>query len=264
MTPLLVTVFTASLVGSLHCAGMCGGFVALYSASPSCAGAGRGAGARAHLAYNGGRLLTYVLVGLIAGLLGGALDAAASLAGLQRGAAIAAGVVMLAWGGVALARALGAPLGALGGRLPGVGALNASVGRAFAAAARRPAGQQAFLLGFFTPLLPCGWLYLFAVTAAGAGSAWAGAAVMLAFWAGTVPALLGLGLGLRTALGGRLRRHVPALGAVALLVVGGLTLAQRGRNLEAAHTAVLPAEAAAERVEATDPHQLPCCSDDAP
>ena len=49
---------------------------------------------------------------------------------------------------------------------------------------------------------------LASVTAAGAGSAAGGVAVMLAFWAGTVPALLGLGLGLGTALGGRLRRHV--------------------------------------------------------
>ena len=256
MTPLLLTVFSASLVGSLHCVGMCGGFVALYSTRTGCSGSsGRGGGM--HAAYHGGRLLTYALVGLLAGLVGGAFDLVSGWAGLQRGAAIGAGLVMLAWGSLGLARALGAPLPR---RLPGAGRIQALVNAAFAAAARRPASQQAFLIGFCTPLLPCGWLYLFAVTAAGAGSAAGGVAVMLAFWAGTVPALLGLGLGLGTALGGRLRRHVPVLGALALLAVGGLTLAQRGRVLSPPTARVVnDQDAATTRLEATDAHDLPCC-----
>ena len=43
--------------------------------------------------------------------------------------------------------------------------------------------------------------------------------VMMAFWAGTVPLLLGVGIGIQS-LGARLRRHVPVLSALALLAVG--------------------------------------------
>lgn len=49
---------------------------------------------------------------------------------------------------------------------------------------------RAFALGALTPLLPCGLLYGMALTAAAAGTAQGGAAVMLAFALGSMPALL--------------------------------------------------------------------------
>ena len=59
MTPLVLAVLAASLLGSPHCAAMCGGFVCFY------AGAGRAHRAgRRHVAYNAGRLVSYVLLGL--------------------------------------------------------------------------------------------------------------------------------------------------------------------------------------------------------
>ena len=84
MTPLLATVFAASLVGSMHCIGMCGPFVAFYSGADGSAGARR---LLSHAAYSGGRLLTYVIFGLAAGAIGAVLDVAGSLAGGQRIAA---------------------------------------------------------------------------------------------------------------------------------------------------------------------------------
>ena len=41
MTTLLLTVFVASVVGSLHCIGMCGPFVVFYSGSDGSGGARR-------------------------------------------------------------------------------------------------------------------------------------------------------------------------------------------------------------------------------
>ena len=70
------------------------------------------------------------------------------------------------------------------------------------------------------------------VAAAGTGGALRGASVLLAFWLGTVPALLGLGIGLR-ALAGRVRDHLPWLRAATLVGVGLFTLAGRA-------TVVLP------------------------
>ncbi|MFN3455092.1 MAG: sulfite exporter TauE/SafE family protein [Pseudobdellovibrio sp.] len=49
--------------------------------------------------------------------------------------------------------------------------------------------ENAFLLGFLSLLLPCGWLYTFIVSALASQSAWAGALVMFVFWLSTLPAL---------------------------------------------------------------------------
>ena len=60
---LLLAVLGASLLGSVHCAAMCGGFVCLYSGT----GASRHKGAAPHAAYNAGRLVSYLLLGALAG-----------------------------------------------------------------------------------------------------------------------------------------------------------------------------------------------------
>ena len=53
---------------------------------------------------------------------------------------------------------------------------------------------QAFPLGLLWGWLPCGLVYSALVTALTSGSAWCGAALMLAFGAGTLPTLLLAGL----------------------------------------------------------------------
>jgi hypothetical protein len=87
---------------------------------------------------------------------------------------------------------------------------------------RRPVVRAA-LLGAVAPLLPCGWLYAFVASAASTGSASNGALVMAAFWAGTVPALAAVTLGLHRALGPA-RRFLPFATALALVAVGSLTV----------------------------------------
>jgi sulfite exporter TauE/SafE len=117
-------------------------------------------------------------------------------------------------------------------------------------------------MGLLTAILPCGWLYAFVVTAAGTGGALAGAFVMTAFWLGTLPVMVGLGVGLQ-ALAGPLRRHLPAVSAVAIVVVGLLSVT--GRIGATAHAAPMPVasdvDEAKERVRALDPDEQ-CCHDD--
>ena len=61
MTALVVAVFLASALGSLHCVGMCGAFLAIaFTDVPS---AGRW---RLSVAYHGGRLVTYTALGVAA------------------------------------------------------------------------------------------------------------------------------------------------------------------------------------------------------
>jgi len=107
---LFAGVLVASLVGSIHCAAMCGGFVCAY-AGP---GARRGlSNLPAHLAYNGGRLVSYVTLGLVAGAIGARVDDLGRLAGMGRGAAVLAGILMVVW-------ALGMIGATLGVRVSGV------------------------------------------------------------------------------------------------------------------------------------------------
>ena len=64
----LLLIFTASLMGSVHCAAMCGGFT-LSLARPGQAGSSL---ARMTV-YHAGKLFTYVFIGLAAGLAGAAM-----------------------------------------------------------------------------------------------------------------------------------------------------------------------------------------------
>jgi len=202
-------VFVASLLGSVHCIGMCGGFVGFYSAgTPS---------RWPHLAYNGGRLLTYVALGAI----GGSLGAAVNLAGGGPWAAWIAGGLIIAWGLVLLARA-----GGLAWAQSTPDWLNRILSKILTPLMRRPPVVRGFVLGAASTLLPCGWLYGFAVTAAGTGSVAWGAAVMFAFWLGTVPAMLGAGLGFQL-VGRRLAPRLGVILPLLLVVVGLTTIVQR-------------------------------------
>ncbi len=85
---------------------------------------------------------------------------------------------------------------------------------------------RAVTLGLTSALLPCGWLWAFVATAAATGSSFAGAVLMSAFWAGTLPVLIGVGFGVDR-LVGKLRRHVPVASAVALVAAGLFTIFHR-------------------------------------
>lgn len=189
-------VFVASVIGSLHCLGMCGGFVAISNGG--------------HLAYHGTRLVAYALLGALLGSIGAAIGPTA---------AWIAGGFMIAWGLVAFARLLGARI-----RLPEHG-LAARLTRGIS---RRPPMLRAAILGLVSGLLPCGWLWAFVILAGGTGSPLHGALVMASFWAGTVPALLALGLGLRH-LAARFRRAIPWVSAAAVLLIGVFTIAHRAQ-----------------------------------
>lgn len=221
MTALALTVLGASLVGSLHCAGMCGGFVAFY------AGAGGRRQGLGHAAYNLGRLAAYASLGALAGTLGAALDLAAAPTGIERGAAVLAGALIALWGTWTLLEMAGVR----GARLEPPAALRGAVARGVAAVAAQPPVTRALVIGLLTGLLPCGWLYAFIVTAAGTGDPLRGAGLMAVFWLGTLPVMAGLGVAVQ-AMAGRMRRWVPAACAVAMIVVGLLAVAGRARAPE--------------------------------
>lgn len=215
---LLLPIVGASVLGSVHCAAMCGPFAAMVS-QPA---ASTGAKGRLQLAYQAGRLLSYLALGAAAGTAGKALDLAGAAAGLGRVAGIAAGVLLVVWG-------LGAMLETQGLRwLPARRAMPSFVVRFLAALRARPSRGRAAALGLATALLPCGWLYAFVLTAAGTARPTEGALVMFALWLGNAPMLLGVGFFFGSLLS-RIRRHVPILSAALIFCVGLGTIFTRTR-----------------------------------
>lgn len=268
MLPLIVAIFVASLLGSAHCVGMCGAFVA-FAVGSSDGRAAAPSRARLNAAYNGGRLVTYVLLGVVAGAFGAALDLGGTALGVQRGAMVAAGAFMVAFALVSLARSLGVRVP----RAPLPRWLHRVVAAGHRVAFEMPPTLRALTIGLLTTLLPCGWLYAFAVAAAGTGSPWIGAIVMAAFWCGTLPALAALGFGIQS-LAGPLRRKLPALTAVLMAAVGVWTLLGRfnvpALSVAAAGAGVATAGACASTSERTveqtiaevgelDHAKMPCC-----
>lgn len=210
---LISAVLIASVVGSPHCAGMCGGLMLFALGADRDQAKGRRV--RLQLAYHGGRLISYIALGATAGAVGAAVDFGGRFAGVQRGAAVFAGVLMIAFGLTLLARAAGIRTGRF--RMPKPAAQLMERAHRFAFTLRPT--SRALTIGLLTALLPCGWLYAFAFTAAGTASPLWGAAVIAAFWVGTVPlmALLGTGFQLLT---GRLHAHLPMLTGLVVTAVG--------------------------------------------
>ncbi len=171
------------LLGSSHCIGMCGGIVAALNM-----GVRNEIGNRPkslfvyHLAYNSGRIISYLLVGGLAGSLGAGMAqlGLSPVAGKLLAAAfmIALGLYLTNWWrGLALLEKLGSRLWRhiqpLGQRLFPI---------------QNP--KQAFLLGLIWGWLPCGLVYSVVAWSLTSGNALDGAKLMLGFGIGTLPALL--------------------------------------------------------------------------
>ncbi|QDT03837.1 hypothetical protein K227x_22220 [Rubripirellula lacrimiformis] len=264
MLILISAILTASLLGSMHCIGMCGP-LAMWASGVGDK-ASRGTVIVSTSMYHLGRMITYVLAGFIAGTLGGAIDMGGQWIGIQVAAARVVGVCMVLVGGwklFTLVRGRSAPVGEL--KPSRVGGVLVKL-RPFLF--RLPLVGRAFATGLLTTLLPCGWLYLFALIAAGTGSPKLGPVVMFAFWVGTVPALTALIAGSQL-LSRRFTMAVPSLAAGMLILTGCYTASGRGfANLDSISAlrasvvvdqSVDPSAALLQQVRKSADAPLPCC-----
>lgn len=180
----LLAALLAGLLGGVHCVGMCGGIVAAFSFRVD----GSAPPFRLHLAYNLGRVASYVAFGALAGALGASLKLT-GLMPVQIGLYVLAQVVMILLG-LYLA---GFNQWVLIFERAG-GALWRKVKPLFQKLLPVRSLPQAVLAGMAWGWLPCGLVYSILVSALAAGSATSGAALMLAFGLGTLPNLLGMAL----------------------------------------------------------------------
>ena len=228
--------FTLGLVSSAHCAQMCGPIVLSYSVA-----LGRsfkpGTPPRFspllfnHLAYNAGRILTYSILGAVAGLVGSSVGLVSRVTGLTHLLALITGSLLLVIGL------------AMFGLLPGSKLL---ANQAFQFTCRfikpwgrfleSPGSVNRFLLGLGFGLLPCGLVYAALLKATATGSMLQGASCMLAFGLGTAASLLAIGL-FSSALRGKLTRWNAQLAAAGVTVMG-LWLIWRGTLAGAVMTGV--------------------------
>lgn len=189
---LLSSLFVTGLVGSLtHCSGMCGPFVLSQVAArleqipvARMSEWHRLSGA-ALLPYHLGRATTYAALGAVGGAAAGAFAGWGGFRYLAAGLLVVAALFLL---GMAVPR-----LKALLGGSAGESWWSRSVGAWARPLFSSPTGLRGWLLGVFLGFIPCGLLYAALAAAAATGDAVAGAFAMLAFAAGTVPALVVVG-----------------------------------------------------------------------
>jgi sulfite exporter TauE/SafE len=177
-----LSAFLMAALGGLHCAAMCGGLVAALGMrqSPSAA---RLAGAGRLAAYHAGRLSSYMALGAMAGVLSG-LAPWRELRQLQLALYALAGVVLCLLGWQLWRGVGGFPLFERG-----AAALLAPLRARFASLLNAEGWAARFGVGLLWGLTPCGMVYGALALALLAGSALAGAGLMLAFGLGTVPNL---------------------------------------------------------------------------
>jgi sulfite exporter TauE/SafE len=194
-------IFLTGVFLSLHCAGMCGGFVAMVSVSASFSTPLPNAGANLsstlanpswgrivlpqQLVFNAGRIASYTMLGTAAGALGSLSSLLSKTGKVQAILMVAAGLLMISTG-LALAGVMRhwSPFKS------GAAQPSPWLARGFAQVMRLPKPIRALPLGGLLGFLPCGLIYAMLGKAASSGSAIYGAFVMLAFGLGTVPALL--------------------------------------------------------------------------
>ena len=211
----LWTAFIVGLVGSAHCAGMCGPIALALPLKNDNWFTRVGGG----LVYNAGRIITYMLLGAIFGMLGKGLH----MAGFQRWSSIIIGVLMIAF--------VVMPL--MFKKMPSMNNVFAGYSHrligSFRSLFHRGSHSSLFGIGLLNGILPCGLVYVAIAGALNTGSVTSGMLYMALFGAGTIPVMLGIPLA-GTMMGLKLRVFINKLSPYVIVLIGALIL-MRGLSL---------------------------------
>ena len=181
----LIAVFLVGLLGGVHCLGMCGSIVGIFTAQvpkdsvrwPF------------HLAYSSGRIASYAVAGALVGAVG--------QAGLLMRDAVPVQHLLFALSSLMLV-VLGLYLAGVWGAVRQLERLGGGLWKRLQPYTTKllPVNTvpRALGLGALWGWLPCGLVYSVLLTALASGSAPRGALIMLAFGLGTLPNLLAIGL----------------------------------------------------------------------
>lgn len=211
-----IIILTTAFLGSLgHCIGMCGGIVVAYSSTKIDQGTSYLQQTSAHLAYNFGRVTTYVILGGIFGFVGQVIAFTPTTKGILF---FITGILMML-AGLSLI-----------GNIKFLNSAEWSVSKYawYQNSFRKLMSNQSYgsfyLLGLLNGIIPCGLVYSFAIFAASTADPFAGALVMATFGLATIPALFFLGFLTKFLQKGSLRGTMMKLAALLVVLYGGITL----------------------------------------
>lgn len=208
----LLSIITIAILGSFgHCVGMCGGIVIAYSSTKVQSNWNKTKQTLSHILYSIGRVVTYTLLGALFGFLGSVTTFNSTTNGLFL---IFTGLIMLLVGL------------SLFGKLKFLTLIEHSVSKqvwyqkSFKKLIVSNNLISFYLLGMLNGLLPCGFVYFFAITAASTGSALYGALVMMIFGLSTIPALFSLGFFVGLFKQSEFRNLMIKLASIAVILYG--------------------------------------------
>ncbi|MDO8952993.1 MAG: sulfite exporter TauE/SafE family protein [Draconibacterium sp.] len=212
---ILLSALILGLMGSFHCAGMCGPIAIALPLHGNTVPQKIFGGTL----YNIGRTITYGIMGALFGLLGQGI----SMIGFQQKISVIMGVIMII-------SVLFPALFKNQYRLDKswfslVGKLKKSIGQMFSVRSF----SSLFFIGLLNGLLPCGLVYIAIAGAIGAGDIAQGTLYMILFGLGTIPMMLTISLAgnmMGLALRNRINKLIPVL-----VVVVGLLFILRGLDL---------------------------------
>jgi len=212
----IISIITIAFLGSFgHCVGMCGGIVIAYSSTKINDRFSKQKQAFSHILYSLGRVTTYVILGGVFGALGGVATFSNNANGTLL---IIAGIVMLLTGLSLL------------GKIKFLTLIEHNISKSswYQKSFKELISSQSlfsfYALGLLNGLLPCGFVYFFAITAASTGSPISGALVMLIFGLSTIPALFSLGFFVGLFKQSNFRNIMIKLASISVLAYGAYTI----------------------------------------
>jgi len=212
----ILTIISIAFLGSFgHCIGMCGGIVFAYSSIKIQPQTSKVSKTIAHLLYSFGRVLTYSLLGAIFG----------SLGKVVRFSDFSNGVLLIVAGTAMVLAGL-----SLMGKLKFLTLIEHSFSsstfykKTFKKILSSKSNSSFFLLGMLNGLLPCGFVYFFAITAASTADPLYGALVMAIFGLSTIPAMFSLGFLASLAQATSFRNMMMSLSSIVVILYGVFTV----------------------------------------
>ncbi len=183
MIPLIGSLVVTGFLGSLgHCVGMCGPLVMMMGKLISREGTRN---APLHIVYHGSRLITYTILGGIAGLVG-------SFMGMGSKINLLTGIISMVFG-ICIVVLGFINLGVLS--FQWLGGKSGWITKAMEKAVHLGGLKGVMLLGALNGLLPCGLVYSAVLIAASTAKVVYGTVAMLLFGLSTLPVMFLLGLG---------------------------------------------------------------------
>ncbi len=211
----LWTAFIVGLVGSAHCAGMCGP-IALALPVQSDNWFTRLSGG---LIYNAGRVFTYVLLGAVFGFLGKGIQ----MAGFQLWASVVIGILMIV---TVVVPIMFKQLPSLTNVFEGY---SSRLLKGFRNMFRKGKTSSLFGIGLLNGILPCGLVYVAVAGAINTGDVPSAMLYMALFGAGTIPVMLAVSMA-GTMISLKLRIFVNKLSPYIIILLGVLFIL-RGLSL---------------------------------